>query len=447
MLNSVKMTLVVLSLFCPFLAYSNTNELDQKLQKYVAEFNLKALDYPESMPRAQVFLGARLFFEKKLSGNMNISCGSCHTAINHSGDGLPLSLGQGFQGHDDDRRQQGSPILARHVPHLINLGLQDQTQMFWDGRVSFDKGAHHFHTPLSILNGADPVAREIVRTMKHAVSAQALFPLITPAEMLGGPSDNEIARLVDPELMWQALVDRLLYGSQASAYQSAFMEAFPEIRHISEIHIGHVAEAIGAFERHGFIANNTPWDQYLKGNRAALTTAQKRGAVVFMERGRCVNCHNGAHLSNFEYRNIATPPIGPGNNVDAQDFGRFDVTGLESDRYKFRVPSLRNVALTAPYMHNGAFTTLGEVVDHYNHVRHSFMHFETSALMQKYGKVYDQKIERVFVRERVIEMFAGLDENVWPPIFLTQEERADLLLFLEEALTQKHMEFYKPWEN
>lgn len=447
MFNSLKMTLVVLSFLCPLVANSTSVELDQKLQKYIREFNLQALDYPESMPRAQVFLGARLFFEKKLSGNMNISCGSCHTAIHHSGDGLPLSLGQGFSGHDEDRRQQGSPVLARHVPHLINLGFHDQARMFWDGRVSFDKNTHNFHTPLSILNGVDPLAHEIARTMKHAVSAQALFPLITPAEMLGERGDNEIAALVDPELMWQGLVDRLLFGAQASAYQNAFKEAFPEITDISEIHIGHVAEAIGAFERHGFIANNTAWDRYLRGDRVAMTPAQKRGAFVFMERGRCVNCHNGPHLSDFEYRNIATPPIGPGNNVDAQDFGRFDVTGLESDRYKFRVPALRNVALTAPYMHNGAFTTLGEVVDHYNHARHSFMHFETSALMQKYGKVYDQQIERVFVRERVIEMFASMDENIWPPLFLTVEERTDLLLFLEEALTQKHMEFYKPWEN
>ncbi len=438
------------SLFISFLyhekaAASESAELDIKLASYIKEFNLRPLDYPKAKSRELVVLGARLFFEKKLSGNQNIACSTCHAPALASGDAIPLGIGEGATGLDSQRRQAGAPLLARHSPHLLNIGQDDQLEMFWDGRVSYDPKLKTFHTPEPGLNGISPDLSHITAVMEHSSSAQALFPMITAEEMLGRAEDNEIAALGAPHLIWEAIVDRLIYGAQASAYQSLFLRAYPDLASVSEINIGHVAEAIASFERHGFVAIDTPWDHYLKGESEALDLSQKRGALVFMERGRCVQCHSGAHLSNFEYRNIAVPPIGPGKDEEGQDLGRYLVTKDPADRYRFKVPPLRGVALTAPYMHNGAFTTLEEVVDHYNHVRHNFMHFQTTLLMNTYGKVYDQAIERVFVRERVIEMFNALDENVWPPLMLSAQERSDLLQFLKLSLTPKKIEYYRPY--
>ncbi len=421
--------------------------IDEKLQEYIAQFNLRPMEYPQAKSQDLVMLGARLFFEKKLSGNQNISCATCHAPIFASGDGLPLGLGQGASGFDQSRIQNGAPLLPRHSPHLINIGQSDQLTMFWDGRVSFDPLTKIFSTPEPTLNGVNPILKNVARVMTHSASAQALFPLLSPEEMLGQEGDNDIASLGSPELIWQALLDRLLYGAQASAYQALFLRAYPAVTSVDDFNIGHVAEAISAFERHGFVAIDTPWDKYLKGDFGALSAQEKRGALVFSEKGRCVQCHNGPHLSNFEFRNIAVPPIGPGNSEQGQDYGRELVTKNQSDRYRFKVPPLRAVALTAPYMHNGAFSTLEEVVDHYNHVRHSFMHYETKLIMGQFGKVYDKAIERVFVRDRVIEMFNGLDENVWPPIFLTELERSDLLQFLRVSLTPQKLEYYRPWDS
>lgn len=437
--------LIALTLTSLSLTWGGESPLDQKLQHYVAEFNLRPLDYPQAKSQSLVLLGARLFFETKLSGNQNISCASCHAPAFASGDALPLGIGEGALVSGLDRTQSGAPLLARHSPHLINIGYKDQLAMFWDGRVSFDPDSNIFETPEAALNGVNPKLSAIVKVMTHSTAAQALFPMITPEEMLGASGENDLSSLSEASEIWQGLVDRLLYGAQASAYQGLFLKAYPNVKDVRDFNIGHVAEAIASFERHGFLAIDTPWDEYLRGDHQALSESEKRGAVIFADKGRCVQCHNGPMLSNFEFRNIAIPPIGPGKDGLGQDLGRFLVTGVESDRYRFKVPALRGIALTAPYMHNGAFETLEEVVDHYNHVRHSFMHYETNLLMSKYGKVYDAAIERVFIREQVIEMFNNLDENVWPPIFLSEEERSDLLNFLKLSLTPKKLEYYRPW--
>ena len=226
-----------------------------------------------------------------------------------------------------------------------------------------------------------------------------------------------------------------------------FKKAFPEVA-TKDINIGHIAEAIYAFEKHAFVINNTPWDKYLRGNKASLTKQEKRGAIVFMDKGRCAECHNGPHLSNFEFKNIAIPPIGPGKTKNNQDYGRYDVTKRDIDKFKFKTPALRNVSLTAPYMHNGAFTSLSSVIDHYDHVRHSFMHYSIDENINKnFNQTYEGDIKRVFVRKEVIDMFSKIDKNVWPPLSLTKSEKDDLLLFLKKSLTQPIPIYYKPWSK
>lgn len=108
---------------------------------------------------------------------------------------------------------------------------------------------------------------------------------------------------------------------------------------------------------------NSPFDQWLSGNDAAMSTAAKHGFELFVGRGTCIECHNGPAFSDFSYHDTGVPQTGP--NVPETDLGRSDVTHLIDDDGKFMTPSLRNVARTAPYMHDGAFASLDDVVDFY----------------------------------------------------------------------------------
>lgn len=419
--------------------------IDKKLEELTKKFNMTPLGWPAKSSQAEVKLGASLFFEKALSGNNNISCAGCHAADKGLGDAIPLSLGQGMKNIGSKRTKGNGAILARNAPHLFNIGYDEQAFQFWDGRVHYNEEEDSFNTPSKSLNGASPKSFEIKIALTHSNSAQALFPILSHEEMLGTPGQNKIAGLKTNELKWQALVNKLLKGRKSNLYKAMFQKAFPDIA-TKDINIGHVAEAIYAFEKHAFVINNTPWDKYLRGEKEVLSLQEKRGAIVFMDKGRCAECHNGPHLSNFEFKNIAIPPIGPGKTKNKQDYGRFNVTKNELDKFKFKTPALRNVALTGPYMHNGALTTLDAVVNHYDHVRHSFMHYSIDEnVNKKFRTTYESDIKRVFVREEVIDMFSKLDKNVWPPLSLTKVDKEDLLTFLKKSLTQPVPTYYKPW--
>jgi cytochrome c peroxidase len=163
--------------------------------------------------------------------------------------------------------------------------------------------------------------------------------------------------------------------------KSEFAAAFPG----EKINIGHVGAALAAFQTQAFAYNDTPYDRYLKGDVTALTADQKKGMDVFFGRGRCGNCHNGEQLSSMDFDSIGVPQIGPGKK-DGDDKGRAEVDP-EAKPYTFRVPPLRNVALTAPYMHNGVFASLDEVVEHYDAVEASLRGFTLKSQWKNYVEV------------------------------------------------------------
>lgn len=121
-----------------------------------------------------------------------------------------------------------------------------------------------------------------------------------------------------------------------------------------------LADALAAFERTLETAN-TDFDKYANGNKKAMTADAIAGRMVFMKKGKCFDCHFGPDFTADEFRNIGTY-----NGKDLNDPGRYEYTKNEADKGKFKVPGLRNVALTAPYMHNGMFKTLREVIDYYD---------------------------------------------------------------------------------
>jgi cytochrome c peroxidase len=196
-------------------------------------------------------------------------------------------------------------------------------------------------------------------------SAIGLFPVQSREEMRGDQG-NELAAIPDqngPEI-WKALMRRL---GRVPEYRRMFEEAYPGTR-FERMSFAHASNAIGGFLVDQFAFNDSPWDRFLAGNDDAMSELQLQGAKNFMS-ARCSICHNGPAFTDGKFHNVAVAQIGPGegdgeNGQD--DFGRMRVTGKAEDRYRFRTTPLRNMELTAPYGHDGAFTDLRAFVDHYS---------------------------------------------------------------------------------
>jgi cytochrome c peroxidase len=280
-----------------------------------------AFDYLQPLPaqpmvpadnpltEAKITLGKKLFFDPRLLGpHSRLSCNSCHTLAEGGDDGRARSRGQNGQ------------QTLRSSPSLWNIGLQ--TVLYWDGRA----------TSLE------------EQTLDHLRDPQiSTWPnLGTIVQMLGKSTD----------------------------YRRAFAVAFPGEDTLSGANL---ARALASFER-VLLATASPFDRYLAGEQTALSASARRGIDAFNEAG-CLACHFGA--------NFAGPAPGPalkmgdgfyelfpnylGTKYDrhyrlTNDQGRFAFTGNPDERYLWRVPPLRNVALTAPYFHNGSVTSLEEAI-------------------------------------------------------------------------------------
>jgi cytochrome c peroxidase len=164
--------------------------------------------------------------------------------------------------------------------------------------------------------------------------------------------------------VWELIARRLRANE---SYVQLFRDAYPEITDSSEISYVHAANAIAAFEAVAYRADNSPFDQYLRGDRQALSQNERMGMVLFYGKAQCATCHSGTFQTDQSFHAIAMPQVGPGKGMGVdgrEDHGRSMVTGDAADYLKFRTPTLRNIALTAPYGHDGAYNTLEEVVRH-----------------------------------------------------------------------------------
>ena len=336
-------------------------------------------DYP--VPNeAKEQLGKLLFYDKILSGNENTSCATCHHPLAASGDGLSLPVGEGGRGlgitrdtgSDDDAIIERVP---RNAPHLYNLGAHEFTTMFHDGRLEknpdSDSGSG-FDTPagLDFPIGVD-----------SALAAQAFFPPTSNTEMAGQTGENEVADLAaagDLPLVWELLAEKV---KAIKGYHNLFEQAYPLLNVPSDINFVHIANAIGAFEAAAYRADNSPFDRYLRGERTAMSSNAKKGYNLFKGKARCSNCHNGKFQTDHKFHALGIPQIGPGKGDGYQqldDFGREQVTGDDADRYKFRTPTLRNVAITGPWGHDGAYNTLKAMIKHHLHAKYSLKHYDTN---------------------------------------------------------------------
>jgi len=237
---------------------------------------------------------------------------------------------------------------GRHAPTVFNTAFN--SSLFWDGRAG-------------------------------SLEEQVLGPIQNPSEM-GETHENVVEKL------------RKIKG-----YQEQFRLVFG-----NDVSLQGIANAIAAYER-TIISTNSPFDQFVLGDKKAMDDAAIRGLALFKGKARCILCHNGSNFTDYKFHNLGIPQVGP----QEEDLGRYYVTQAERDKGAFKTPTLRSISETAPYMHDGAFKTLEEVIN-------------------------------------FLDQGGGPNPDLSPlmmPLGLTDDEKSDLLAFLK-ALTGETIPFEFP---
>ena len=213
-----------------------------------------------------------------------------------------------------------------------------------------------------------------------------MFPVTSRDEMRGNRGEvdifgnkNELAMLVDYKArpIWAGLMKRLLV---IPGYVDLFHAAYPDLP-TDELGFQHAANALAAYEIEVFTFEDASYDRYLQGDKTALSDEAKQGAVLFYGDAGCSSCHSTGLLTDQKFHNIAVPQIGDGKGREEPfDLGRARETGNDCDRYAFRTPPLRDVAITGPWMHDGAFTTLEAAIRHHLNPTASLQNYDPSQL-------------------------------------------------------------------
>jgi cytochrome c peroxidase len=356
----------------PMLSESATATLVQEVRALAAGRGIGPLVRPAPVRTELTQLGQALAFDRILSGNRDISCMTCHLPAFGTGDGRSLSIGQGATGMGPGRVHPTGQFIPRNAPPAFNLFALEP--LFWDGRVVVD-GHGKFVTP-----AGQRLTPHMSRAFEFgALSALPLFPVLSREEMRAA-SGNELAAVSDKEAqqVWRELMERL---GRIREYRRMFEAAYPGTR-FAEMNFGYASNAIAGFLIDRLAFNDSPWDRFLAGDDDAMDEVQLRGARNFLS-ARCSICHNGPALTDNKFHNVAVAQFGPGKGDGASghdDFGRGRETGRPEDRYAFRTPPLRNVELTAPYGHDGAFFDLRAFVAHYSESDLKLRSFDGSGL-------------------------------------------------------------------
>ncbi len=395
--------------------------IDAQLRASIGNWGIVPIGAMPQQNQAQVELGRALFFDKILSGNRDVACATCHAVSTALGDGRSLAVGTGGIGAGAARRLgAGRQFTTRSAPSLLNAGL-GLYSMFWDLRLTGSHGQFVTNPDLPLPQG-----------LPNILSAQAMLPVLSRHEMRGAPGDvdvfgnpNELALLGDQQIaeVWDALMERLLAVSE---YVAKFNAAFPGS---ARPRFEHAARALAVFQMQEFTRTSSPFDRYLERDDAALTLAQKRGGLLFFGKAQCSTCHNGPFLGGQGLANVGAPQIGPGGAKQPPlDLGRGEHENSDFYRFAFRVAPLRNVELTAPYFHSGAYRTLEAVVRHYNDVPNALSKYDASQLDPDVRPLYRGDPATVSA------VLATLDGRLRRPLGLSDTEIGELLAFLR-ALT------------
>ena len=404
-------------------------------------------------PKAQ--LGKKLFFTKGLGGDKDSACVSCHHPVLGGGDGLSLPIGVSAVSpdllgpgrlHDANAvHYDGGPTVPRNSPTTFNVALWDQA-LFHDGRVeSLGKtvgmnGADDWgiRTPDSSFNTPD------VHAGHNLVAAQARFPVTSPEEMRGfvfeADNDNTAVR--------SALESRL---TAFDGWREEFMATFGD----ATISYERIADALSEYERSQIFVNS-PWKDFVNGNKQAINQSAKRGAIKFftsIENGgaNCASCHSGDFFTDEKYHVLAIPQIGRGKgndngNLTNDDFGRFRESKMNADMYRFRTPSLLNVEVTGPWGHTGAYATLGAVVSHMLNPKTAIENYDYSQLDPSIQS-YDMLTNTQFALNQLEDNRNNNMPNVHRDVTYNKKDISDLVAFLK-TLTDpcvKNRDCLAPW--
>ncbi|MFK7753080.1 MAG: cytochrome-c peroxidase [Sedimentitalea sp.] len=369
-------------------------------------------------------LGQLLFYDPILSGSKTVSCATCHHPRFGTADGVSLGLGDGGVGLGPARRvnpdNPPEKRIPRNAPALFNLGAAEFSVMFHDGRLEADPTrASGLRTPL----GAD-----MEQGFASVLAAQTMFPVLSGDEMAGHYSENDVAQAVRQGLLtgpggaWDILSKRI----QAIAEYRA---RFAPIIGTRDIAFTDISNAIAAFIALEWRADDSAFDRFLRiGDPLAPEAA--RGMAVFYGAGGCSACHSGQFQTDHSFHAIAMPQIGPGKAArferHSRDVGRMRVTGKPQDAYRFRTPSLRNVAHTAPYGHSGAYATLEAAIRHHLDPVTGLRGYDPSQAILP--KMLDQKDFQVLQDPAEIDAIAAA--NSLAPRTLSDSDVNDLIAFL-----------------
>lgn len=240
------------------------------------------------------------------------------------------------------------------------MGAKELHTLFHDGRLSIAD---------TYENGFNSPAEEwLPRGFNSLLAAQAVFPLVAQFEMSGNPKENEIAGAIHDRIdaAWPILAKRIRVIPE---YGKMFIEAFDHISKPEQVTIVEIANALAAFQAVEWQSFDSPFDHYLAGDKAALTDQQKLGMDLFYGKANCASCHSSPLMSDQKFHALGLPPFGPGRtrrfDPMVRDTGRMAESDSLEDAYRFRTPMLRNVELTAPYGHNGAYPTLDGIIRHH----------------------------------------------------------------------------------
>ncbi|WP_170479969.1 cytochrome-c peroxidase [Ruegeria arenilitoris] len=373
---------------------------------------------------SSVKLGQLLFFDPILSGNKNISCATCHHPKLGTSDGLSLGIGEGGIGLGTERLIDLTNIpeqrIPRNSPGLWNLGATEFTTFFHDGRLETD--------PAQPNGIRTPLGMHMRPGFKSALAAQAMFPVLSPDEMAGHYSENDVSKAVRMGFLTQVGGAWDLIAARVDAIPE-YERRFEEISPGEDITFTAIANAIADFIVFEWRADNSAFDRSMRGEEA-LSEEASLGLKLFYGKAGCSECHSGWFQTDHKFHSIAMPQIGPGKAArfenHARDDGRLRVTGNPEDAFAFRTPSLRNVTLTAPYGHNGAFSQLEDIIRHHLDPSTSLRTYSVElALLPEIPKSDDTRSLLDSAQLNAI-----LDSNDLPEISLTNKEISAILAFL-----------------
>ncbi len=398
---------------------------------------IKETDYLDVIHEndAKIKLGRALFFDKILSGNLNISCATCHHPMAGTSDGWSLPIGEGGRGIGVTRNTgEGDHAIHERVPRnspsIFNLGAKEFQTLFHDGRLTRDA-----NQPSGFVS---PAGDDLPMGLESPLAAQAMFPITSGTEMAGQLGENpqaDFAAAGDLPAIWDFVAEKL---KAVDEYVNMFEAAYGI--GVEDISMVYAANAIAAFESVVFRSDNSPFDRYLRGEKS-LNRVQKKGMRIFYGKGQCATCHSGPFQTDQAFHAIAMPQIGngKGDGIEGrEDFGRSRVTADDQDRFKFRTPSLRNVVLTAPYGHSGAYNLLSDVVRHHLDPLESLYNYDLS--MAKLPKREDLDVIDGVVMSSEIAVNEIAQANELKKSKLSEREIVQLLEFLQALTDPKFLD-------